>query len=233
MSIDLGNAPIGTPPTNAEKSQIRSALGFGRPNSFELFGVIRNVSGTWAYIDDANHAPYGLGTISQSSATITIPFTLTASKVGSFIVVPDETFAQRGLIAGASVGLSSAVISLNGQSTTGYIQWNGTQFTHTGSVGITSITFSGSEITVNHVSAGNANVAASILCQSHNYFIVQTGCNPTQTRFRLVDPVTGMSVTSFPSGLNIWFNRQPSGLADPSIVTSSNGNLWLYGIMYS
>jgi hypothetical protein len=210
----------------------RTALGLERAAGFELFGVLRNTAGTWEFINDANHASFGFASISQDSTSITLTYSQTATKVGTLIVAPDETFTQRGLIAGASVGLTSAIITLSGLSVGGYIQWNGAAFTTTGAVGINSVTFSGSEISVNHVNNGNANVAAGIMCQSHNYFVIQTSCAATQTRFRLIDPLTGLAVTSFPSGLNLWFFRQPSGLAQPSAVVSATGNLWVYGIMY-
>jgi len=211
----------------------RTALGLERAAGFELFGVLRNTAGTWEFINDASHAPFGFSGISQDSTSITLTYTNTATKVGTLIVAPDELFTQRGLIAGASVGLTSAIITLSGLSVGGYIQWNGTAFTTTGAVGINSVTFSGSEISVNHVNNGNANVAAGIMCQSHNYFVIQTSCAATQTRFRLIDPLTGAAVTSFPSGLNLWFFRQPSGLAQPSAVVSATGNLWVYGVMYA
>lgn len=210
----------------------RTALGLDRVAGFELVGVIRNTGSGWAFINDANHTPYGFASCTASATNITLTYSKTATKVGTFIAVPDETFAARNLCVGASVGLTSAVLTLTGLTSSGYIQWNGTSFIAIGHIGISSVTYSGSEITVNHDPAGNGNVAADILCQSHNYFVVQTGCNATQTRFRLVDGATGSSITSFPSGLNIWFCRMAHQQCNPTTLISANGNIWIYGIMH-
>jgi len=81
-----------------------------------LLGVIRQStdSGGWAFLNDAGHAPIGFNaaTISQSTTDITLPFSFTGARVRSLLAVPDETFARRGLICGASVGTSSATLQL-------------------------------------------------------------------------------------------------------------------------
>lgn len=80
-------------------------------------GAIRNVGNGWAFINDANHSPQNLSAISvNSSGDIVVNYSFTASKVVSLVVTPDETFASLYSV-GASVGLSTATISVYSLST--------------------------------------------------------------------------------------------------------------------
>ena len=38
MSIDLGNAPVGTPPTPTEQTQLRTSFGLGAADTVEFGG---------------------------------------------------------------------------------------------------------------------------------------------------------------------------------------------------
>lgn len=79
-----------------------------------LAGVIRqNSPGSgWYFIDDSGHEQAGFaGTFSILGSDLVVDYGFSASKVVSFIAVPDETFASGGLTVGASVGTSSAILS--------------------------------------------------------------------------------------------------------------------------
>lgn len=92
-----------------------------------LMGVIRQSTDTggWAFIDDTNHTPIGFNTatISQSSTAITLPFDFTGTEIRSLVAVPDEHYAQRGLVCGCSVGVSSATLQM-AMPLVGGFRWN-------------------------------------------------------------------------------------------------------------
>jgi len=58
MSIDLGNSPVGTPPTDEQKTQLRSSMGLGSADVVE-FGAIVPPAGTTAEIDAVTSAVVG------------------------------------------------------------------------------------------------------------------------------------------------------------------------------
>lgn len=74
--------------------------------------VMRNSGSGWAYIDDSDHAPIGLSTISVTTSggadVLRTGYDFTASRVLSLFGGPDETLASRGLLFGPSVGLTYA-----------------------------------------------------------------------------------------------------------------------------
>lgn len=77
----------------------------------QVSAVLRNTGGGWFAINDADHRPMGLASVTSNSTGITLNFSFTAKTVRYFMVTVDETFAtQRALVCGASVGLNYAVI---------------------------------------------------------------------------------------------------------------------------
>ena len=58
MSIDLGDNPVGTPPTDIQKTQLRSAIGLGSADTVE-FGALIPPAGTTAEIDAVTGALVG------------------------------------------------------------------------------------------------------------------------------------------------------------------------------
>jgi len=84
MSIDLGNAPVGTPPTLTEQAQLRESFGLGTSNftlaakrstpiSFEDIGIVANFSESAG--GDMNGIPYDstyLNHLLQNSAQIAV-----------------------------------------------------------------------------------------------------------------------------------------------------------------
>jgi len=58
MSIDLGNAPVGTPPTPTEQTQLRTSFGLGAADTVEFGGFVPP-SGTTAEIDAVATATVG------------------------------------------------------------------------------------------------------------------------------------------------------------------------------
>lgn len=77
----------------------------------QVSAILRNTGSGWMALNDADHKPIGITSVSSDSTGITVNFSFTAKTVRFFIVAADETYAvQRALVCGASVGLSQAVI---------------------------------------------------------------------------------------------------------------------------
>jgi hypothetical protein len=96
----------------------------GNQGTYQLHGcVLRSNAGTWQILTDANHAPLGFsGGVSQSASAITLAYGVTATKVITCAISPDEAYAAR-FAFGASVGLSTLTINAYRQSQVAHRQW--------------------------------------------------------------------------------------------------------------
>lgn len=109
----LSNLTIGT----HENVLIRDARAAERLNALEntypVACVIRqDNNGDWAFINDSGHAPIAYQSVTtDENGYIVLTRTRNASKVGSLVVTPDETFAPY-VIAGASVGTQVDILRL-------------------------------------------------------------------------------------------------------------------------
>lgn len=81
---------------------------------YAVAGVLRNTGSGWNWISDAGHEPIGIDSVTSDGSAITVNYgSFGASKVGSFIVVPDETLSGQGFQAGASVAADKSLIYLS------------------------------------------------------------------------------------------------------------------------
>lgn len=76
-------------------------------------GVIRNVGAGWYLIDDKDHRPQGISSITAQGNNIRIQFNFVSTRVGTLVVTPDETYIGLGVQCGASVGMDRAIISVS------------------------------------------------------------------------------------------------------------------------
>lgn len=85
--------------------------------------ALRNTGSGWAVLDDADHTPIGVASVSVSSTAITVNYDFTAATIHTNIVTVDETFATTPTqyLVGASSGLSSLVIQLGIAGTPGVV----------------------------------------------------------------------------------------------------------------
>ncbi|MEV8354615.1 hypothetical protein ACFVTT_38705 [Streptomyces niveus] len=74
--------------------------------------VLRNTGSGWEILADTGHNPSGVVGVTQHATYLELQHAATATKVSSFQVTPDETFAARGLRVGASVGLATTRLYL-------------------------------------------------------------------------------------------------------------------------
>lgn len=88
----------------------------------EVAAVLRITSGSWAALNDTNHRPLGVASVTHSSEGIYLHFSFTAARVRTFVVAVDETYAQQlGLVCGASVGLQYAFIQCSRRDQAGAV----------------------------------------------------------------------------------------------------------------
>ena len=85
-----------------------------RADAFIIAGAIRqNANMTWSVISDSAHTSMNIDSVTVKDNFIVVKYSQTASKVITFIVADDETFATKNYKAGASVGLGSALIAVS------------------------------------------------------------------------------------------------------------------------
>lgn len=206
---------------------------------------------TWAFIDDADHDPLyftGLSTPTPNIVRVAFP---PVTKVLSLHVSCDDHTNRYGIVAGASVGLSSADIFLSASfQTHQVISYNGSNWTNSGYVHTSSVTNSGTSIIVNRSSGGFANIESSyadtyaMYAGTNNRVLrhVYSGLGYFQNRYELVDPVTGVAQAPSVGDVIILFNPNLNYTMNTQTTNTSTGiekhiydgsvlpNFWITGV---
>jgi len=222
-------------------------------------GVVRptrsGTSLTWAWLDDADHAPVGFGAISSSSANLVLNFDTTYSKAITAYILPDEFFQKYGFQCGVSLGLSAMTITMTADynSVTSYSH-NGTSWSNAASSShnfVTAVSVASNITTLTLADYGASSASSQfshsipIYHGSNNRYarMVNSGLAGNQVRFELIDPATG-SVAAPASGDRISLqNPNPRVPVDLATVSSTGlgqdffqdsaitGNFWVFAIM--
>lgn len=80
-------------------------------NHFAIGCIPRNVANVWTNLDDANHTPLNIASISiPDITTVRVSYKFTASKINSFVAAPDDALAAHGVLLGGDVGTAFANI---------------------------------------------------------------------------------------------------------------------------
>ena len=80
----------------------------------EVACVLRNTGNGWFIIDTDGHEPTGVSHVVTNTDHIALYFDFVAQKVGTFICMPDETYATvNRMIVGASVGYNRALLQMS------------------------------------------------------------------------------------------------------------------------
>ena len=101
--------------TTTSKTNVVSAINEvnAKTNNHKfLYGIIRPTSEGWTILEDTQHTPVNLDSVSITDGNLIIHHSHDFTKVNSFQITPDETFAKYGITAGASVGLNSSRIEI-------------------------------------------------------------------------------------------------------------------------
>jgi hypothetical protein len=80
-------------------------------NHFSIGAIPRCTAGVFSLLDDANHTPMNVASISQPDAySIRLTYSSPASKINSFVVGPDDALTLFGVVCGGDVGATYANI---------------------------------------------------------------------------------------------------------------------------
>lgn len=98
----------------------------------ERMGVVRtSPGGVWSLLDDKNHSPIGLVSVTQTNDYVEVFYQHTCTQVFSAAVTPDESLAALDIRVGASVRLESVRVYLygvGGRITPSTVTGNGINF---------------------------------------------------------------------------------------------------------
>lgn len=237
----------GDTPTQSNFEDLIDTLNISLPSDYRMVaGVIRNSGSGWDIIDDADHTPINMDSVTSDSVSITIDYTsLGATEVVSLVATPDETYA--GLYDfGSSVGVGSSSVLIKERQKRKIVSL----ITHSGSG---SFTKSGSD-----VSAVSYNTGTGLLTITHtavNGVDPRITCLPsaaandtvfvpasfsigsTSSTFRLYKADgTGQQTLANPEMSRGYFMRdfETNGLTqvavNPANVSDASGNVWIIGV---
>ena len=205
MSIDLGNAPVGTPPTPTEQTQLRTSFGLGAADTVEFGGLVPP-SGTTAEIDAVADAVAGQVMINSDSgqfvrftgpATYEVITSAKSHKLDSVaasgtVTLLNSGFVESGLITPSpnvfspinTVQINDGGTSLDGQNGTSTVY-----FYHDGSQGPAGWYDAGNP-------AGGLTDSTVIPADSLLFFTSATGGTrtPMRTHFEVVSDNTTPTV---------------------------------------
>lgn len=194
-----------------------------------------DASGVWGVIQDVNHVPTYIESVTQNASSVIVEF-VSGVKTVAVLVTPDETMAMSGLTAGASVAPDAATIRMSWSVTGDRVYWNGSAWTSTN----------------NSFSAYSFNATTGVLtCQRRGTFVANTsvvaasrkpgthvfvdGVNLSQIRIGFAD-MAGNPITTPSAECDAYLvgPMRASSTIDPSTITSAEyalANLWLLGIV--
>ncbi|WP_194522334.1 hypothetical protein [Cellulosimicrobium sp. JZ28] len=197
-------------------------------------GVIRNDGSGWAVLNDSGHQPTNIASVSANADAITIGYGFTGTKVAALLVVPDETFAQEGYLAGASVGLSSAAIRVSrmGKSVSDYVSYNATAGAWTSLGGVfTGLAWSAGTLTLTHETVTGA--AGSVAGRGGVYQPQLGSMSGTTTDVEFFD-WAGTKVTTPNANCRAFVTRNANRViapVNPTLLANAAGNFWIFGLI--
>ena len=198
-------------------------------DTLKYFGVIRQdtKSTAWYYIDDSSHKPYGFGNITNEAKSLALYFNGSPSRVGSFSIEADESFAARGIKFGASIGMSKISIYAYKEQVSTINMSNGTILQDDC---LRQILVKNTTTGIHYITreAGESYPVLTPLESPNDNFIEIVAEDSTKIYFKILD-----------SSGNIKLNpsikiRYRDGYANipMSLVAGGMANIWIYGEMW-
>jgi len=208
----------------------------------------------WNYISNSSHVPIGVpldennvGHATANGREITINFDETYTKVISFVVCADETFAEDySMSVGASTGLDKAVIKANFTRTMGHrAYWNGAEWIKgagTGQDGNPVFTYTSGTGTlrIDHDYIPGLNMDIGIYTNEGAVSDPYIPCVKKQgndfMELQFLVPTTGLLYTGAEiNKMCFTYSKQSTGKfsldgTDADVPALDTGNLWFYGI---
>lgn len=207
----------------------------------------------WDWIKDSGHEPVGVDDSTPAVASgseITVNLNKTYSKVLTLICGADETLSNAlGLTVGASVGLSSFVIKGNVDLTLAVeLYYNGTSWAINygagqgglpdNSINITSTSFTGSTLTIDHEWIGGLDVAVAGNTRGGStlpYVPMIRNITDTSIELTFFDRDTGAAITAVDTSMSVILSKNFSagirmdGVDNGDALNLDTGNIWFFG----
>lgn len=195
--------------------------------------VVRGIGGVWAPLTTGGHVPLNIASVTQTSTTVNINYSFTAKNVVSFVACPDEAFVNNGYNFGASVGLSSALITCSRDARTigGYVYYTGTGWVavNESGTGNASGAFAANTLTITHDSIANTIVTA--VNRDASLRVAPGSLGSTTTPINFYD-AAGAIVTAPNTNMKLYWSRSESRRTsiDPATINITGSNIWCFGI---
>lgn len=195
---------------------------------FHVCGAARFDGTNWTLIDDADHTPLNIESITDiSGGGFRITYSKAATEVRTLVATPDEAYARWGMGSGASVGLTYSDVYVCGRHITktpstymafwfrrsssvyGYVYYNGSTWTSSDSAGITGYSFYSptGELTINHSDAGLSEVTITSRSEDAYYLTQWSSYSSTQTLVKFIKTGIIPNVSAYhPAGSNVWID---------------------------
>lgn len=188
--------------------------------------VIRNEGTGWAFIENTTHGKLNCLAISETTSAITITFPFTAKKILSFVATADDDYIKQGLLVGASVGATSAVMKLSSSGAIGgYVYFNGTDWILP--TGFTAV-FSAGTLTLTHTEVGTGNLGSVDGRDGARATFGSIGTTTTQIKFY---DIAGALITVADTAMKCFVTRLMGGASlNPANFITATGNIWCMGV---
>ena len=101
--------------TTSEKSNLVGAINeinTVQNDIIPFYAILRPTSEGWIILDNSGHSPLNVQGVTIDNNRLKLLHDNDASKIYSFSIVPDETFAKYNIHAGASVGVDFSLIDI-------------------------------------------------------------------------------------------------------------------------
>lgn len=202
-------------------------------------GVIRNAGSPdyWQPISDTPHAPVNVDSVLTTNEQITIDYsTLGATKVVSFIIVPDEALAKIGIVAGASVGLTSTIVQLTQtRPYADYVSYNGSAWVSANGVFTLSYNSTTGSLTCTHPlipTASGTDIYDVSIAGRGDLIASSNGASETAALVRW-HSYSGTLQTTAATTQKAFVSHGASGPLDPQRLDTTShpgSNLWFIGL---
>ena len=210
--------------------------------------ILRSNAGTWELLDDSDHVPLGVDSVTQTGALISVNYSFSASRVIAAAVSPDEKYAGR-FAFGASVGTASASIYCYRLFQGAAAQWICTKTASDpyfsvvnlggGARPPSSVTWSGGELTINHAETVNGRPLFDPMGFEVNARQARNTASSTATYVKFYD-LAGSAITdpaNLPVGYRFIVQRQTETVGYEQFNPSASElqvalhNIWFWALV--
>lgn len=195
--------------------------------------ILRNSGSGWTYLDDSNHAPHNIASVTNDTAKIIVTPSFTWDKIRAVVATPDETFGSGNMIPGVRVTTTTVEIYLSQfRLETGYVYYDGANWQTNGDNIVSAVWDGVDTLTITHGSMGSlgGNVMGAQLTPREDGYHCRTASvasGTTQVKFY---DFSGTLVTTPDTLMKFHFMRSGIGQnINPNNVVNPLANIWLFG----